>query len=220
MFTDRDDAGRRLAAEVIKHPLIQAAYPSDLLVLSIPRGGVVIGAVVANVLDCPHDVLIVKKIGLPENEEVAIGAVVEEGSVFTSPKSVEYYGVSRGQLNQVIGQARAKVERYVRLFRGGRSLDLQGKTVIVVDDGIATGATIEVALHWLQAPERNLKYAILAVPVCANRIADRLECLADAVICVERHPELFAVSQFYNEFAQVSDQEVLAILQEREPRLS
>lgn len=214
MFRDRKDAGAKLAARLLQDEALGQTAKEDLLVLSIPRGGVVVGMAVAEALHCDHDVVVVKKVGFPGYEELAIGAVAEDGLAILDDQVVDEPWLEPYQIERQIERTQAKVADYTRRFRQGRKLDPQGKTVIVVDDGIATGETMKVAVRWLTAPERpdRPKRVIVAVPVCPPRAVGEFEGLADQLICLETPRNFWAVSQFYQEFDQVSDDEVAKLL--------
>jgi predicted phosphoribosyltransferase len=185
-----------------------------LLVLSIPRGGVVVGDIVAQELGCAHDVVIVKKIGYPGHEELAIGAMAEDGESFLNEDMLNWYSLEENEVAAVVAFARDRIEHHVEKFRRGQRLDLAGKTVIITDDGIATGETMKAAIRWMRPkPEKpGAAQVIVAVPVCSKYTADELELLADELVCLYIPDEFMAVSQFYWRFEQVSDDEVLAIL--------
>jgi putative phosphoribosyl transferase len=165
IFADRRNAGFQLADQLLLHPAIIQAARESLLTLSIPRGGVIIGAIVARVLGCAHQVLIVKKIGFPGYEELAIGAVAEDGEVLLNRAIIASYDLAPDEMQAAITNARGKVERYVRTFRHGKSLDTRDKTVITVDDGAATGETLKAAIHWLRGETHRAQNVIVAVPV-------------------------------------------------------
>lgn len=215
-FLDREEAGEKLAGQLQAEPLINDISPEKLLVLSIPRGGAVVGAVVAQTLQCAHDVIVVKKIGFPGQRELAIGAIAEEGLVVLNRKLAEYpaSAVEADYLAKTQQQLKGTIEDYVQKFRRGRSLDVQAKTVIVVDDGIATGETMKAAVVWLTSkePSARPKKILIAVPVCSPRIAQEFEPLVDRFICVARPKLFWAVGQFYWNFDPVYDHEVVKIL--------
>ncbi len=214
MFVDRKEAGRQLADRLLHSSAIAQANKVGLLVLSIPRGGVLVGDVVAKALQCKHDVVVVKKIGLPGREELAIGAVAEDGQIFLDKDTISYFNPRPEELRLMTAQAKAKVTHYIQTFRNGKPLDLKGKTVILVDDGVATGETMKAALRWAnsQDGENRAKEIIVAVPVCSPVTVTELRTLADEVITLDVPPGFMAVGQFYQCFNQVTDEEVLAIL--------
>lgn len=219
LFTDRIDAGRKLASRLSDHPVIQQADKADLLVLSIPRGGVVIGDAVAKILGCPHEVIVIKKIGFPGHEELAIGAIAEDEALLLNHEILNRYRFSFAEIEPVISRAKAKVQHYITVFREGRALDVAGKIVIVVDDGIATGETVKAAIRWLDArgSQDAPQQIIIAVPVCSRSTARDLRGLVDHVVCLDTPTNFFAVSQFYMQFEQVDDAEVLNILRQAKP---
>jgi predicted phosphoribosyltransferase len=216
LFTDRVDAGQRLASRLISHPVISRADRGDLLVLSIPRGGVVIGDVVAKILGCPHEVIVVKKIGFPGHGELAIGAIAEDEALLLNSAILNQYRFGFADIEPMIYSAKAKVQRYITLFREGRALDVASKIVIMVDDGIATGETMKAAIRWLDARSSQdaPRQIMIAVPVCSHNTARELRLLVDHLVCLETPGNFFAVSQFYLGFEQVDDAEVLSILRQ------
>lgn len=207
-FVDRRDAGRRLAAAV-KERLGDA---KDVIVLGLPRGGVVVADEVARLLRSPLDIVVVRKLGAPGMEELAIGAVGETGAPVLNEELITSAGVSSAYLARAVEAARQEVKRRVDAYRAGPPPDVRGKTVVLVDDGIATGYTVEAAIATLRQwrPART----VLAVPVAPPEAAARFRRLVDDLVVLDVSPEFFAVGQFYEDFAQVSDAEVKAILGE------
>lgn len=203
-FRDRTDAGRRLAEHL-------AAWRSpDVVVLGLPRGGVPVAAEVARVLGAPLDVIVVRKLGIPYQPEVAMGAIGEEGVRVLDEVLVARAGVSSAEVDAVERRERATLEARVERFRAGRErLDLTGCTAIIVDDGIATGATATAAAR--VARQLGAARVVIAVPVggpdAATRIGD-----ADEVICLLQPPGFHAVGSYYRDFGQTSEDEVAALL--------
>jgi predicted phosphoribosyltransferase len=212
MFIDRRDAGRRLAAAV-KERLGEA---KGVIVLGLPRGGVVVAQEVARVLRSPLDVLVVRKIGAPGTEELAIGAVGETGAPVLNDALIESAGVPSRYLAHAIDAARREVRRRVEAYRAGPHPDVHDKTVVLVDDGIATGYTVEAAITTLRGWQAAR--IILAVPVAPPQEVARFRGLVDDTVILYAPPEFFAVGQFYGNFAQVSDDEVKAALSEMSAR--
>ncbi len=203
-FLDRADAGRRLAA-ALEH--LRSRRP---VVLALPRGGVPVGLEVARALEAPLDVLDVRKLGAPGHEELAIGAIAP-GAIFVDPLMVRQLGVSRAYLDRVTATEARELERRERVYRSGRpALDVEGRVVILVDDGLATGATARAAVASLRP--RRPAAVILAVPVGAPETVARLGEVADAVVCLETPPDFRAVSLAYKDFAPTSDAEVVRCL--------
>jgi putative phosphoribosyl transferase len=213
-FVDRWDAGEKLAERLLDDPLIKETPRAELLVLSIPRGGVAVGAAVAEILDCAHDVIVVKKIGCPGQQEYAIGAMAEDGVIVLNQQALAQLGMERDDIDQVIERVKAQIETYIHEFRQGRALEVQSKGVIVVDDGIATGETVKAAITWLGSKDRakRPRQVIVASPVCSMRAAKEFENLCTKLICVLMPAQFWAVSQFYWDFDQISDDEVAEIL--------
>lgn len=204
-FTDRVDAGQQLG-EAIEHLRLIAP-----VVLALPRGGVPVAAEVAGRLHALLDVLVVRKLGAPNQPELAIGAVAEGAEPLIDTAAVRDLGLDQEALDDLVERERREVARNITCFRGGRSLPvLGGRDVIVVDDGLATGLTAEAALGVVR---RHAPYSLtLAVPVGAPDSIERLQRMADNVVCLQRPPRFLAVGIWYDEFAQTSDEEVLALL--------
>ena len=203
VFADRRDAGRRLAA-ALEH--LRDRHP---VVIAVPRGGVVVGREVALHLQAPIDVVVPRKLRAPFNPELAIGAVAEGGAVFIEEEIAR--GVESAYLEQEITAQRAEIARRVGAYRGGRPLpDVAGRTAIVVDDGIATGATMVAALRAVRACRPA--HLVAAVPVASPEGLVWLAREADEVVCLTTPSYFQAVGQFYEDFTQVTDTEVVALL--------
>lgn len=224
MFQNRIQAGQLLAQKLLADPALRLSESdaADWLVLSIPRGGVVIGDQVSKLSGCEHDVLIARKIGFPGHEEMAIGAVAEDDKVLLNPDIFSWYHLNIASVEPVIARARSRVTNYITLFRQGKALQLADRNVILVDDGIATGETLKAAIRWLRSlPARYAPaQVVVAVPVCSPSTALELEPLADRLIYLDAPEGFVSVGQYYVEFEQVSDQEVLALLGRAEVALS
>ncbi|QRV14128.1 phosphoribosyltransferase [Haloterrigena salifodinae] len=207
MFDDRTDAGERLAAELESRGL-----EADV-VLGIPRGALPVARPVADALDADLDVVVARKMGAPGNPELAIGAVASDGSVWYNDDLLERLGVSEGYLEEIRGveaeNAADKADRYRPRDRSGLP-DLEGKRTVVVDDGVATGATATACLRQVQ--DSGAEYVALAVPVGSPRGVADLEREADEVIALGTPESFRAVGQFYREFGQVTDEEAMAYL--------
>lgn len=212
LFEDRHDAGRRLADALREY------RGTEAVVLGIPRGGVVVAEEIARALDLPLDVTVSRKIGAPETPELAIGAVAADGTVYTDSRLEAYLpGLNQEYLQRVVAREVAEIERRLKAYRGDRPpVDLTGKNVLVVDDGIATGSTMLVTLRSLRG--KQAKEIVLAVPVAPPSAIERLRPEADRVVVLEQ-PELFyAVGEWYRDFTQVSDEEVIALLAQAHAR--
>jgi putative phosphoribosyl transferase len=204
-FADRRDAGRRLAERLRE---LGAERP---VVLALPRGGVPVATEIATELGAPLEILAVRKLGAPHNPEYGIGAVAEEGTLVVDAEAVAGLGVSPAELEAIVEREAVELRRRVAAYRGERErLDLGGRTVIVVDDGIATGVTDTAALRAVRklGPRR----LVLAVPVCSEEAAQRLREEADEVLCLEPSALRRGVGGCYLDFSQVSDEEVVAAL--------
>jgi predicted phosphoribosyltransferase len=213
-FRDRHDAGRQLVDAL---DFLQGQ--KDVIVLAIPRGGVVVGYEVAAGLNCPLDVFLVRKIGVPSNPELAMGAIASDGTLYLDRDLIAQLRIPESYVEQERERQQAEIERRLTAYRSDcPSLDIDGKQVVLVDDGVATGSTLEVALRSLRKHE--IGSLILAVPVAAPSAFFRLSRYADHAVCL-RTPELFwAVGSFYDSFEQTTDEEVVALLADarrREP---
>ena len=206
-FIDRTDAGRQLARALTHY---KAQRP---VVLALPRGGVPVAAEVAMVLDAPLDLILVRKIGVPFQPELAMGAVVDgaEPVIVRNEEVIQLSGVSETEFNAIRDEQLAEIERRRKLYLGDRPHpQIAGRTVIVVDDGIATGATTRAALHAIRM--RKPSKLVLAVPVAPTDTLKELRGEADDIVCLEDYEEFGAIGLFYSDFRQVSDAEVVEIL--------
>lgn len=206
-FTDRVDAGKRLASA------LKNFSGKHGIVLAIPRGGVVVGYVIAKALNLPLDVIIPRKIGAPNNPELAIGAVAEDGTAILDNQLVNYLGVSKEYIKEETERQKNEIERRLKLYRQDTSYpNLKGLDVIVVDDGIATGSTMKAALASVK--NRGAASITVAVPVGPPSTIEELNEIADRVVCLYT-PEYFqALGQFYTDFSQTPDEEVIKLLRE------
>ena len=204
-FKDRVDAGKRLANA------LRNIVGKGAIVLAIPRGGVVVGFEVAHSLGLPLDVIIPRKIGAPDNPELAIGAMTEDGTILLDESLVSYLGVPEGYVKGESNRQKLEIERRLKLYRGDVPYPtLRNRDVIIVDDGIATGSTMKAALA--STRKRGAKSVIVAIPVGPSSTIQQLEKEADHVVCLYM-PELFqAIGQFYEDFAQTTDEEVIRLL--------
>jgi putative phosphoribosyl transferase len=206
-FRDRSDAGRRLA-KALSHYKDRHA-----VVLALPRGGVPVAAEVAAALDAPLDLILVRKIGVPDQPELAMGAVVDGAApiVVRNEEVIELSGTSAEEFDAARARELAEIERRRQLYIGERArAEIAGQVAIVIDDGIATGATTRAALQAIR--NRKPKQLVLAVPVAPPDTITQLRGEVDDLICLET-PELFgAIGYFYRDFRQISDQEVVDIL--------
>ena len=206
-FADRRDAGTRLAA------LLSARRGGISLVVALPRGGVPVGFEVARSLGTPLEVLAVRKLGAPQNPELAIGAIAEGGVAVLDPRSARRVGVTQRSLDVIVERETLELRRQGDLFRGGRPpLDPSGRHVIVVDDGLATGLTALAAVRALRAAAAAS--VLVAAPVGARESIAMLRREADGVVCHTAPRELVAVGYWYRDFAPVADEEVISLLRE------
>jgi putative phosphoribosyl transferase len=208
IFKDRNDAGRQLAKKLSHYGGV-----GDVIVLGLPRGGVTVAREVAEALRCPLDILIVRKIGFPGNPEFAVGAVSETGAVVFNEEIVSGYKVSKGYLDQETERQKEEIARRVALYRGGKGVPaLAGKTVILVDDGVATGATMKAAIRTLK--QEPIARLVAALPVASQDAEQEIALMVDECVCLLA-PDVFgAVSRFYQDFAQVLDEDVAIMLKQ------
>lgn len=206
-FRDRSEAGRRLAKAL-------AAYEVQKpVILALPRGGVPVAAEVAAALNAPLDLILVRKIGAPMQPELAIGAVVDGGQpvIVRNEDIIQLAGVSEAEFQAICAAELAEIERRRERYLGDRiRVDVSGRVAIVIDDGIATGATTRAALRATRT--RNPQKLVLAVPVAQTDTLVEMRQEADDVVCVEAHEQLGAIGWFYDDFTQVTDQQVIATL--------
>jgi putative phosphoribosyl transferase len=210
-FRDRTDAGRQLAARLTAY-----AARDDVVVLGLPRGGVAVGIEVARSLRVPFDVFLVRKLGVPGHPELAMGAVAAGGVRVLSEELLRELAISNTVVDQVTARERLELERRDRLYRGDRpSPVLTDRTVIVVDDGLATGSTMEAAVAALR--QHQPASILVAVPVGAPETCHRLKRIADEAICLESPEPFTAVGLWYDRFDQLSDAEVIELLRQAGP---
>jgi len=207
IFENRIDAGRQLA------DLLQDyRNRKDVIVLGIPRGGVVVAFEVASALNAPLDVFISRKLGVPGQEELAFGAVASGGVKILDAEIVETSGIPDAEIERIIANTRIELERRERAFRSDRApLKVAGLTVIMVDDGIATGSSMRAAIRAL----RQLKPArlVVAIPVAPVATCNQLRMEVDQLVCVLTPETFFGIGQFYDDFSQATDEEVIDLLQ-------
>jgi len=206
LFRDRVDAGRRLASRVA-----EVVEGGGCVVLAIPRGGVVVGFEVARVLNCSLDVVVPRKIGAPYQPELAVGAVAEDGSLLIEEDIANLVGASRGYIAEAAEREVEEIKRRVAKYRGGNPpVDVKGKTVVIVDDGIATGATVRAAMKYVR--KLGADRVLVAVPVAPPETVEKIKREADEVICLYTPSDFYAIGQFYDNFEQTTDDEVVKLL--------
>jgi putative phosphoribosyl transferase len=208
LFRDRHDAGRRLAQKLLYYK-----EAKDTIVIALPRGGVVVGYDISLALRLPLDVFITRKLGTPSNPELAMGALAETGYRHMNEDVIREYHVTTAEVNEEILCQESEIRRRIERYRGGRALPpLKGQTVILVDDGIATGATFYASLGALLKVETAK--IVAAVPVAPPRVLAELKMLVDDIVILHTSEWFFGIGQFYELFPQVEDEEVIACLEE------
>ncbi len=210
IFSDRFEAGKQLAGKLLE--TLDLTSNSSLVVLAIPRGGIIIGSQLSLALKCPLDVVVTKKIGAPGNQELAIGAVGLKGKTVVDEKLAMRVGADEAYLQSKIANLKSEVARRFKEYHGQKSaINLKDKLVIITDDGVATGATMKAAIEIVR--QENPQKIVVAVPVIAKEALKEIEDLADEVVYLEAPELFFAVGQFYQNFEQVSDEKVKELLQ-------
>ncbi len=206
MYQDRHEAGRRLASALVRYK-----DAKDTIILALPRGGVVVGYEISLALHLPLDVLVTRKLGTPDNPELAMGALAETGYRYINTDVLRTYGISHDALEQETRSQQNEIDRRIARYREGRALpSLTGKTVILVDDGLATGATFYASLGALRTS--TIHRLVAALPVAPPHAIDELKALVDEVVVLQTPEVFFGIGQFYEDFTQVEDEEVLACL--------
>jgi len=203
IFKDRVDAAQKLAKK------LEWIKKENPIILAIPRGGVVTGDVIAKILGLSLDIIVSRKVGAPHNPELAIGAVAHDGSFFPNSELINALGIPKNYLDEKIAEQMEDIEHRLVKFRGRTDYDIKNRTVVLVDDGIATGATVFVALEWIK--KQNPKRVIVAIPIGPRDTIERLSKMAEVVVLDA--PEAFgAVGEFYQSFDQVEDYQVAEIM--------
>ena len=206
LYRDRSEAGRLLAARMTKH-----ANRNDVIVLALPRGGVPVAYEVAHAIHAPLDVFIVRKLGVPGHEELAMGAVASGGVQVINEQVVQQLSLSQEQIDQAAARELREIERREQSYRGDRPHpELQGKVVILIDDGLATGATMLAAVRAvrLQDPSR----IVVAVPVASAETCEMIRPEVEEIVCVATPEPFYAVGLWYEDFSQTTDEEVHDLL--------
>ncbi|HEY9687015.1 MAG TPA: phosphoribosyltransferase [Coleofasciculaceae cyanobacterium] len=204
-FEDRTDAGKQLAKA------LKGYRTENMIVLALPRGGVPVGYEVAQALNVPLDVLVVRKLGVPGQDELAMGAIGPGGVVVLNEEVIRMLQIPPETIDRIIAKQYTEIERRLQSFRGDRPFpNLNGKTVVIVDDGLATGSTALAAVQTVLT--QNPTKVILAVPVCAPESAARLRPSINDLICLEQPPDFMAVGYWYRDFRQTTDTEVTELL--------
>lgn len=213
LFENRKEAGKKLAAELIKF------INKKTLVLAIPRGGVVIGYEITKKLHTRLDIVVPRKLRAPNQPELAIGAITEDGNILLNSQIINSLSISNEYIVAESQRQKLEIERRLQVYKGNKEIpDLTGYNVIVVDDGIATGSTMKAAL--VSVRKRGAKSVILAVPIASLDALQMLESSADEIICLATPRSFFAIGQFYKDFEQTSDEEVKELLRKNKEEMS
>ena len=208
LFKDRRDAGKQLAQELSAY-----AGRSDVIVLALPRGGVPVAYEVARALNAPLDIFIVRKLGLPGHEELAIGAIASGGIRVLNHDIVQALKIPQTMIDTVTRQELKELERRERAYRGDRPPpEVRGRTVILIDDGLATGASMRAAVAALRA--QNPARIVVAVPTAAPETCAAFESEVDEIVCAMTPEPFYGVGRWYEDFSQTTDEEVRALLEE------
>ena len=206
-FRDRTEAGKLLAAKLGRY-----ANRADVVVLALPRGGVPVAFEVARALNAPLDLFLVRKLGVPGQEELAMGAIASGGGRVLNEEVVAYLRISDDLINAVAAEEELELERRERAYRGERPMPLiEGRTVILIDDGVATGSTMRAAVAALR--QKSPAQIVVAVPTAADSTASELRAEVDDFVAVIEPEEFFAVGQWYENFSQTTDAEVRDLLE-------
>lgn len=206
IFQDRRDAGQQLARR------LTGLRGEDPIVLALPRGGIVVGYEIARALGAPLDVIVARKLGAPGNPEFGFGAIAPGGVRFLDERTVRWLGLSEERIDRIAAEETEEMERRLHRYRGDRPLpDVRQRAVIVVDDGLATGVTARAAIRAVRLWEPGR--LVLAVPVSAPDTARALASEVDEMVCLETPPGFMAVGQYYTDFEQTSDEEVIELLE-------
>lgn len=206
-FRDRSEAGRVLASRLTAY-----AHRPDVLVLALPRGGVPVAFEVARELDAPLDVFLVRKLGMPGHEEYAIGAIASGGVRILNEEAIRTFGITDAEIEAITAEEQLELERRERRYRGTRPPpQIAGKTVILVDDGLATGSTMRAAVAALR--QEHPARIVVAVPTAAPETCDELRDEVDEVICAMTPEPFYAVGLWYHDFGQTTDEEVRDLLE-------
>ncbi len=212
LFRNRTEAGRRLAAQ------LGDLADGDSVVLALPRGGVPVGFEVARALNVPLDVCVVRKLGTPGQEELAMGAIASGGVLVVNWDVADTFAISQQQIDDVAAREAHELERREQEYRGNRDrVDLRGRTAILVDDGLATGSTMRAAIAAVR--QQRPKKVVVAVPVAARSTCAELQEEADEMVCLYTPLQFYAVGQWYQNFSQTTDEEVRELLERAAERV-
>lgn len=207
-FANREEGGRKVAEQLKKHE-----NKPNTIVIGLPRGGVVTAAEITKALNLPLDIIVTRKIGTPHQPELAIGAITYTGELILHESTIQMLGLSLEEIEPIIKKEKKEAERRMSLYRSGLPpINLTGKTVILTDDGIATGSTVKAAIKTIRS--LGVKKLILAIPVAPSNTIHELTPLVDELICLSTPPFFVSVGQFYDQFSQTEDEQVIEIMKQ------
>jgi predicted phosphoribosyltransferase len=210
IFRDRTQAAEMLGKKLQR---FKEEWHNSLIILAIPRGGAVTGQVIADALDVGLDLVVAKKLADPLNPEFAIGAVLHDGSFVLNEDAIGFRNIPKAYVDQNVSRLKNEIDRRLLKFRGHNRYDLSGKVAIIVDDGVATGATMFAAIKWLKT--QGLRKLIVAIPVGPRDTIEKLRDIVDEVVVLHSPSVFGAVGAFYEDFSQVTDDEVMEIMRNR-----
>ena len=210
LFEDRRDAGRNLALALRDY-----TRRPNTIIMALPRGGVPVADEIASLLHLPLDIWLVRKLGMPGHEELALGAISWGEKIYLNDSIISDLGIPESRIAEIIQREREELKSRNQLYRGGKDMpDIKNHTVVIVDDGLATGASMRIAVESIR--QAGAEHIIVAVPVGPEDVCRSLNNIADEVICIKKPYPFESVGQWYRDFSQTTDQEVISILQEDE----
>ena len=212
-------ANRREAGRLLAFKLTHYANRSDVVVLALPRGGVPVAFEIARALNLPLDICLVRKLGVPDRPELAMGAIARGGVTIINQELVDCLQISASEIEQVAHREEQELQRRDRAYRGDRPLPkIRDQTIILVDDGIATGSTVQAAITALR--QQKPAQIVVAIPVAPPTVCEELQSVVDKVVCLRKPLQFHSLSLWYEDFCQTSDQEVRALLAQAERELT
>lgn len=205
MFYDRTDAGKKLAEKLLRYK------NKEVVILAIPRGGVPVAFEIAKELNAKLDILVSRKLPLPQDPEAGFGAIAETGDVVLKQETIAYFGITNKEINKIKKEQLKEIDRRIAVLRQGRKLNLEGKVAILVDDGLAMGSTMEAAI--LAARNKKASKVVVAVPVASYSVAQKISKETDDFVCLEMPKYFRAVADAYENWYDLTDKDVLEIME-------